>query len=62
MTIKEFSSGIKIEITNESIVTNHPASIKVFKDNQIVTEILAKITLGPGLDGNQYPYVDLSLK
>lgn len=58
---KEVGGGkkIRVELAQESVVSNTPASVRVYQGEELVTEVVAEIVLQQGADGGHYNAVAL---
>lgn len=52
--------AIRVEVESEIATSNRPARVLVYDNNQLVTEIIAKVEPKQGADGGYYPCVTLT--
>lgn len=51
--------AVRVEVESERVFSSDPARVRVFEDDRLVAEIVAKIELKQGADGGYYRCVDL---
>ena len=56
---QELLGKVRVEVESESGTSHRPARVLVYKDDQLVAEVVAEIELKQGADGGFYHCVTL---
>lgn len=53
---------VRVEIESERVISDRPARVLVYDNDQLVVEVIAEVELRPGADGGYYHCVTLKKK